>query len=230
MCLLLIIFVLLIKSQQSENRKYCPEAVDSVKIVSSCPTTKKEWGIAAQKKNCIRIAFLQNCSSVEQFEYHCVINGYRNKTLEVCAPSRIIFGHCVEFNVPGGVIQDQISAACSETFPKCDAYYLSTTAYKYPDCYKLVSMSATKTTKATNSDESKKSMIALYITLAVMCLAILIVAIHIIFFKRKKENQKRELSITEPFNTNGIALRFVSNNNNFPALSTGRSFSSASAI
>lgn len=151
--------------------------------------------------------------------------------MEVCAPSRIIFGHCVEFNVPGGVIQDQISAACSETFPKCDAYYLSTTAYKYLDCYKLVSMSATKTTKATNSDESKKSMIALYIPLAVMCLAILIVAIHIIcmFFKRKKENLRRESSITEHFNTNGIALRFVSNNN-FPALSTGRSFSSASAI
>lgn len=85
--------------QQSENRKYCPEAVDSVKIVSSCPTTKKEWGIAAQKKNCIRIAFLQNCSSVEQFEYHCVINGYRNETLEVCAPSRIIFGKGFYFNI-----------------------------------------------------------------------------------------------------------------------------------
>lgn len=85
--------------QESENRKYCPEAVDSVKIVSSCPTTKKEWGIAAQKKNCIRIAFLQNCSSVEQFEYHCVINGYRNETLEVCAPSRIIFGKGFYFNI-----------------------------------------------------------------------------------------------------------------------------------
>lgn len=82
--------------KQSENR-YCQQAVDSVKIVPSCPTSKKEWDKAAQEKNCIRIAFMQSCSSVEQFEYHCVMNGYRNETLEVCAPSRIIFGKVLIF-------------------------------------------------------------------------------------------------------------------------------------
>lgn len=41
-----------------------------------------------------------------------------------------VSGHCVEFNVPGGVIQDQLSAPCNETFPKCDRIYNSTTAYK----------------------------------------------------------------------------------------------------
>lgn len=215
MCLLLILFVLLIKSQQSENR-YCQEAVDSVKIVSSCPTSKKEWDIAAQKKNCIRIAFLQNCSSVEQFEYHCVINGYRNETLEVCAPSRIIFGHCVEFNVPGGVIQDQISAACSETFPKCDASYLSSSAYKYPDCYKLVSMSATKLTiTATNSDESNtpKSMMALYFSLAFMSFVILIAAICIVFLKKTFKCCKKK-SPQENNPGSGIELPCATN---FPA-------------
>lgn len=30
---------------------------------------------------------------------------------------------CVEFNVGGGVIQDQRSALCNETFPKCDAMH-----------------------------------------------------------------------------------------------------------
>lgn len=39
-------------------------------------------------------------------------------------------GHCVEFNVGGGVIQDQRSAKCGNTFPKCDNIYNSFDAYK----------------------------------------------------------------------------------------------------
>lgn len=124
--------------QCCESAKYCQEAVDSVKKVKSCPTSKAERDKAARMKNCDGKALRQNCSKVDQFEYHCVINGYRNITLEVCAPTRIIFGHCVEFNVAGGVIQDQFSAPCDEHFPKCDAFYLSSTAYKYSDCYDLV--------------------------------------------------------------------------------------------
>lgn len=227
MYLLLTFFVLLIQLQQSENR-YCQQAVDSVKIVPSCPTSKKEWDKAAQNKNCISIATLQKCSSVEQFVYHCVMNGYRNETLEVCAPSRIIFGHCVEFNVPGGVIQDQISAACNETFPKCDASYLSSTAYKYPDCYKLVSMSTAKSTIATNGDESEisKSMMALYFTSGGIWLAILIVVTYIIFFK-KKNPQKTESSRTITASNQSEGVFMVVNHSTISsAPSTVRSVSS----
>lgn len=124
-------------------------------------------GHCCWKKNCSKIASQQTCSSAEKFQYHCVLNGYRNETLEVCAPSRIIFGilfiysksrfsffvylftsmrfysnvylinlslrflgHCVEFNLQGGVIQAQHPSPCNETFPKCDKYYNSSTAYK----------------------------------------------------------------------------------------------------
>lgn len=95
-----------------------------------------------------------------------MLNSYRNETLEVCGPSRIIFGisliyfksrclfldifykhafysnvrlinlnlrflgHCVEFNLQVGVIQDQYASPCYDTFPKCDKYYHSSTAYK----------------------------------------------------------------------------------------------------
>lgn len=38
------------------------------------------------------MAMHQNCSTVEKFQYHCVINGHRDKMVEVCAPSRIIIG------------------------------------------------------------------------------------------------------------------------------------------
>lgn len=60
--------------------------------MESCPTSKAEWDKAARVKKCSEKALEQNCSAVDQFVYHCVINGYRNKTLEVCAPSRIVFG------------------------------------------------------------------------------------------------------------------------------------------
>lgn len=136
---LLVAFVITVLLIQLCRGRYCQEAVNSVQIVESCPTSKTEWDAAARKKNCSRIALQQDCSPVEQFQYHCVINGYRNETLEVCAPTRIIFGHCVEFNVPGGVVQDQLSTPCNEIFPKCDGIYNSMTAYKYPDCYQLVS-------------------------------------------------------------------------------------------
>lgn len=72
---------------------YCEEAVKSVKTVTSCPTSKTEWDIAALRKNCSGIASRQNCvNETEKFQYHCVINGLRNKLVEVCAPRRIIFG------------------------------------------------------------------------------------------------------------------------------------------
>lgn len=119
--------------------RYCPEAVASAEIVSSCPDSKEAWDIAALRKNCSGMAAQQKCTTVEKFKYHCVINGFRNKFVEVCAPKRIIFGHCVEFNAGGGVIQDQMSAPCNNSFPTCDDIYHSTEAYKYPDCYTLVS-------------------------------------------------------------------------------------------
>lgn len=78
--------------QQAIGARYCPEAVDSAEYVVSCPSSMIGWNTAAKKKNCSRMAMHQNCSSVEQFQYHCVINGYRSKMVEVCAPSRIIIG------------------------------------------------------------------------------------------------------------------------------------------
>lgn len=41
----------------------------------------------------------------------------------------LFLGHCVEFNLLGGVIQDQLSTPCNAIFPKCDAIYISTAAY-----------------------------------------------------------------------------------------------------
>lgn len=79
------------QSCTSQNR-YCQEAVKSVEIVISCPSSKAEWDDAARRKDCGRLASKQNCTTAENFLYHCVINGLGNKLLEVCGPKRIIFG------------------------------------------------------------------------------------------------------------------------------------------
>lgn len=73
--------------------KYCQEAVDNMESVTSCPTSKKGWESAANRKHCQLTAAQQKCSEPETFVYHCVINGYGNETLEVCAPRRLMIGN-----------------------------------------------------------------------------------------------------------------------------------------
>eukprot|EP00105_Crassostrea_gigas_P025317 XP_011445865.1 PREDICTED: uncharacterized protein LOC105341195 [Crassostrea gigas] len=186
--------LVLLQYQMCECRnRYCKDAVDSVEVVTACPTSNTEWEIAARKKNCERIASRQKCDSVERFKYHCVINGLRNKLVEVCAPSRIIFGHCVEFNVRGGVIQDQMSTPCNDKSPKCGSIYNSSDAYKYPDCYKLVTngeVSSTTpkfTTLATFTKITSNkpgSVVTWIITAAVLIL--IITCIIFVAFRNKK--------------------------------------------
>lgn len=60
--------------------------------VKFCPTTEQEWETAAKRKNCDKIATQQTCSGSEDFVYHCVINGFQNETLEVCAPQKLMTG------------------------------------------------------------------------------------------------------------------------------------------
>lgn len=82
-----------IHPQQLSRGAFCPEAVDTVERVSFCPMSKKEWDSAAVKKNCTETAARQTCTKPELFVYHCVINGYGNETLEVCAPRRLMLGN-----------------------------------------------------------------------------------------------------------------------------------------
>lgn len=60
--------------------------------MESCPTNNQEWESAAKLKNCKITAAKQNCSNAEIFVYHCVIDGFENETLEVCAPQKLITG------------------------------------------------------------------------------------------------------------------------------------------
>lgn len=197
--LLSVLLLVMAGVNKGENR-YCQEAVDSVEIVLSCPTSKEEWANAARKKNCSSIATKQKCVPANEFRYHCVINGYRDKMVEVCAPTRIIFGHCTEFNRRGGIIQDQKSAICNDKFPKCDKHYYSSDAYKYPDCYRLVykiddilstakSMGTTTATSiktTTNSVFIEEDNLAVVSFVVLLAISVISVATLIIIFKRRR--------------------------------------------
>lgn len=122
---------------------FCEVSVDTIKYVPQCPTNTKEWNVAARRKNCESIQ--QNCSKTIAsnnqryvFQYHCVINVWRNATLEVCALNRTILGHCAEFNTMGAVVQDNYYTDCTRLEPPCPTSYNSAEAYKYQTCYNIV--------------------------------------------------------------------------------------------
>ena len=77
------------------QQKSCLQSLKSKTVVERCPSSKDEWDRAAQKKNCESLALRQTCTTPDNFKYHCVINSYRNETVEVCAPARIILGYCL---------------------------------------------------------------------------------------------------------------------------------------
>lgn len=96
---------------------FCEKSTMTIKYVEKCPTDAKSWKIAAEKMNCESIE--HHCSDSfntgrHQFQYHCVINAWRNATLEVCAPNRTILGYCTEYNIHGTVIQDNYGADCTK--------------------------------------------------------------------------------------------------------------------
>lgn len=75
----------------------CKEAVNNAEEVDSCPTSKEEWDIAARKKNCSKLAAEtegKQCTvEGKKPEYHCLINPFKNKFLEVCVVAKTIFGN-----------------------------------------------------------------------------------------------------------------------------------------
>lgn len=197
-CVIIISFAL--KCCRSEIN-YCKESVDSASSVSSCPNSKEERDKAARKKNCNEIATQQTCALPEKFKYHCVINGYRDALLEVCAPERIILGHCTEFNVIGGVIQDHHSVPCKNgSFPKCDRFYLSSDAYKYPDCYHLVKQTITPR-ETTTVDINAMLMIAVTAAVVIFILFTVTIVFGRVYFKKKKIPMRVKYRSGKPYNS-----------------------------
>lgn len=74
----------------------CPVSIPTVQSVPNCPTTEAEMDEAAQKKKCELMADTKNCDGKPV--YHCLLNQWRNETLEMCTSPWYISGtHLVIF-------------------------------------------------------------------------------------------------------------------------------------
>ncbi|XP_061192244.1 uncharacterized protein LOC133200469 [Saccostrea echinata] len=126
------------------NTDSCSASKSTVQSVENCPTSKKEWIEASQRKNCS--AFASQCSDPGNFVYHCVISSSLNGTLEVCAYKKIIvFGYCTEYSYSANRIQPRLGAACTNFIENpCPTGYPSNETYKYPGCYNLTKKSTTE--------------------------------------------------------------------------------------
>ncbi|XP_061167405.1 uncharacterized protein LOC133176278 [Saccostrea echinata] len=91
--------------------------------------------------------------------YHCTVNEWKNATLEVCAPMRIVFGHCVEFNVRAARIQHNRQSCRRFTNP-CPVHYDSTDVYKYSKCFRIQQTSELNPEIISFDDESNNSAIS----------------------------------------------------------------------
>lgn len=60
-------------------------SLPTIQTVSSCPKNEAELSRAIQRKHCEHLAILQRCTPPENFKYHCVLNTWKNETVEVCA-------------------------------------------------------------------------------------------------------------------------------------------------
>ncbi|XP_062595007.1 uncharacterized protein LOC134256380 [Saccostrea cucullata] len=117
-------------------------SMETMKIVASCPSNEDEKNKLAKDKNCERYwkIFKHNCTEdPSTFQYHCVINGHRNKKIEVCAKKSSISGYCTEFSILGRKIKGNYGYDCTKFNPPCKINYNSTDAYLYKQCYNFSS-------------------------------------------------------------------------------------------
>lgn len=127
-------FILVIFVKITES-KYCSYTPQTVGVVYSCPESKAELEKREREKNCSSIANIQNCTKPANFKYHCVMNEFENKLIEVCAAEFYIIGFCAEYNMHGGVVQEHFDLECNDVKPNCPYRYKSTEAYLHKGCY-----------------------------------------------------------------------------------------------
>lgn len=75
--------------QGLSSEQICSKSAETVCRVQKCPANQTEWDKAARRKDCSEIQKYNNCAKVE---YHCLVNEFRNETIEVCTVLRHLQG------------------------------------------------------------------------------------------------------------------------------------------
>ena len=75
---------------KSGNSMSCGASLFTSIPTKRCPRNELEWNTRAALFNCS--SFTQTCVKQDKFEYHCVLNENVTGLVEVCAPSKHVFG------------------------------------------------------------------------------------------------------------------------------------------
>jgi hypothetical protein len=62
----------------------------TIEYVTKCPENTTAWQKAEERKNCSAYEYARDDNRA--LRYHCVMNTYRNATLEICYPKVHIIG------------------------------------------------------------------------------------------------------------------------------------------
>lgn len=127
-----LVFVILYQGCAGEGD--CPQSIPTLNKADACPKTLTEWIKAKERKRCNLIS--QNCTTKEEFEYHCLPNTVTGLFVELCAPPKVIVGyHCPIYDMERNTIEANFNEPCKDHLKPCEEVYKSNSAYKYQDCF-----------------------------------------------------------------------------------------------
>nr|XP_034331132.1 uncharacterized protein LOC109618444 [Crassostrea gigas] len=166
---------------------------DAPTHVNRCPRNQQEWKIREKELNCQSLH--QSNDSKTELLYHCVLNAEGTELIEVCAPSKKIYGSkCTEFNDGGSIIHESY-ISCEKFQVPCPTPYNSTKAYEYQECYDIVEKEREKRKNRTENYDYKCSCFEKW-TVAAVGGVIANVLIAIIYYQKKQNNKiKNEIKI-----------------------------------
>nr|XP_034328503.1 uncharacterized protein LOC105347856 [Crassostrea gigas] len=196
----LISTAILLRHKGLAQAQICSESIATPHVVQKCPMNREEWERASQKKKCSEIQKYDNCRNVE---YHCLVNEFRNETIEVCTDPWYLQGYCPIY-LENGVKNDYTKMCMNNAYPcNCSNQYRSTEAYKWQCCFNVKNVSSGKW-NITVTDSDKYSnlntlIVAVWMLLAIILLLMLLCAFGFVYQRRldckgKPEEKNQEVS------------------------------------
>lgn len=170
-------------------------AIIGLKNTPSCPATAEEWKKQAKIWKCESIKTIAKAT----LKYHCLLNHWRNETLEFCGEEKTIIGqYCPEFNQRGNRIQERWTTKCNDSDPPCPFKFKSSDVFNYPKCLKPQETIDIRDINVDSGDTNRNLKIAVPI---IVFLVILIFSALVYFrYKQRGNNNRESRSTTEEEN------------------------------
>lgn len=192
MAFCMLTFVFYLELVDIVHCEQCLQSLPTRSKVTACPKDATEWKEAKERKRCEYV--IQNCTELENFEYHCLSDTLQSMFVEICAPIKLIVGqYCPSYDMKNNSIRQNFNQPCKDHLNKCPAVYKSSAAYLYQDCYNE------KTSRETNSNNNTSPItidimffkIGFFVICGFLCLLVALLAIHLWGHEKQGECYKK---------------------------------------